>query len=198
MTTKKQVDEDTKLILLSSDLVDRVKEASVKRGVSLTDFAEESLQQALRSAELGVSITEAVDTYRMVAIQRGAGSMSVPRTSLGYLIEKLNASHVGDLQNIWNEAGIWYGRYLMSKMKPEETLSFFEKELQLTWNLDEARIEGKDEITVKFTSFLMSAEMTDLLLKYIDGVMESLGYRMVERDYLRGMGTLRYQRKPQM
>jgi hypothetical protein len=41
---------------------------------------------------------------------------------------------------------------------------------------------------------MMSEEFTGLLLSYIFGLMDSLGYKEVERDSLRGMATLKYLR----
>jgi len=196
MTTKKQIEEDTKLIVLPGPLVEKARDASIKRGVGLSDYTAEALLQALRADDLGASVAEAVDVYRMVIIQRGAGAIAVPRTSLGYLIEKLNGSHTSDLRNVWHDSGVWYGRYLSSKMKPNEVFPFLEKELLLSWNLDEVSIKGSIEVAFSFTSFMMSLEFTELLLTYVDGLMESLGYRLVEKDYLRGMANLKFDLKP--
>ena len=87
--TKKQP-EDTKLLMLPSELVDRLRDASSRNGTSLSGYAIEVLEEALRAEKLGARLGEAVEAYRMDEIHRGAGAMVVPRSSLGHLVEDLN------------------------------------------------------------------------------------------------------------
>ena len=58
----------------------------------------------------------------------------------------------------------------------------------------EIRDDGSD-VALRFASFVMSLESTELLVSYVSGVMNSLGYEEVERDYLRGVATVRYMRR---
>lgn len=191
--TKKQP-EDTKLLVLPGDLVDRLKETSNKRGTSLSGYAIEVLEEALRAEKLGATLGDAVDAYRMREIHRGAGAMVVPRSSLGELVKDLKKSHAEDFGKLWEAAGRWYGRYLLGKLGVEEVLPFLRQDLLTSWNLDEVEITDGDEAILRFTGFMMSEEFTDLLVNYVHGLMESLGYREVERDSLRGMATIKYMR----
>jgi len=191
--TKKQP-EDTKLLVLPGVLVDRLKETSNKKGTSLSGYAIEVLEEALRAEKLGATLGDAVDAYRMREIHRGAGAMVVPRSSLGELVKDLKKSHAEDFGKLWDEAGRWYGRYLLGKLGVGEVLPFLRQDLLTSWNLDEVEITDGDEATLRFTGFMMSEEFTDLLVNYAHGLMESLGYREVECDSLRGMATIRYLR----
>jgi hypothetical protein len=192
---RSQTPEDTKLLILPTHLVDRLRAIATRQGVSLSSFAVDSLEQALRVDEMDASLSDAVDAYRLSEIQRGAGMVDVPRSSLNHLIEKLYPKKGEDLKRVWGEAGRWYGEYLRAKLKPEETLGLLEKELLVAWNLDEAEIRGGEtEVAVRWVSFTMTAEFTELLLSYLSAVMDALGYREVGRDSLRGMATLKYTR----
>ena len=185
--------EDTKLLILPTHLVDRLKAIATRQGVSLSSFATDSLEQALKADEMDASLSDAVDAYRLSEIQRGAGMVDVPRSSLNQLIERLYPKRGGDLRRVWEEAGHWYGEYLKAKLKPGETLAFLEKELLVAWNLDEAEVKVSDnEVSVRWVSFNMTEAFTELLLSYLSAVMGSLGYREVGRDSLRGMATLKY------
>jgi hypothetical protein len=192
---RSQTPEDTKLLILPTHLVDRLRAIATRQGVSLSSFAADSLEQALRVDEMDASLSDAVDAYRLSEIQRGAGMVDVPRSSLNHLIEKLYSKKGENLKRVWGEAGRWYGEYLRAKLKPEETLGLLEKELLVAWNLDEAEIRGGEtEVAVRWVSFTMTAEFTELLLSYLSAVMDALGYREVGRDSLRGMATLKYTR----
>ena len=191
MVTKRQPD-DTKLLVLPGDLVDRLKEVSAKRGTSLSGFAAEVLEVALRAEKLGAPLDDAVDAYRMVEFQRGAGAMMVPRSSLSHIVDGLEAGHADELRALWAEAGHWYGRYIVSKLPGEEVFPFLAKDLASSWNLDEVEIRGGEDALFRFTCFMMSESFTELLLSYVSGLMEALGFREVERDHLRGMATVKY------
>lgn len=190
---RSQIPEDTKLLILPTHLVDRLRAIAIRQGVSLSSFAAESLEQALRVDEMDASLGDAVDAYRLSEIQRGAGMVDVPRSSLNHLVERLYDRKGGELKRVWGEAGRWYGEYLLAKLRPGEALGFLEKELLVAWNLDEAEVkESETDVSVRWVSFAMTEEFTELLLSYLSAVMDALGYREVERDSLRGMAVLRY------
>ena len=192
---RSQTYEDTKLLILPTHLVDRLRVIVTRQGVSLSSFAAESLEQALRVDEMDASLSDAVDAYRLSEIQRGAGMVDVPRSSLNYLVKRLYTKRGEELRRVWGEAGRWYGEYLLAKLQPGEVLGFLEKELLVAWNLDEAEIRTSEtEVAVRWVSFAMTGELTELLLSYLSAIMEALGYREVERDSLRGMATLKYTR----
>jgi len=185
--------KDTKLIVVPSRLVERLRAVAAKQGVHLSRYAAEALEQALRAEGLGTSLREAVDMYRLVEIQRGAGAVQISRSSLEQLVGELYSGNGEDLRRIWREAGRWYGEYLRTKLNDDGVLGFFEKALLVSWDLDE--VEVRDDggaVTLRCTSFMMPLEVTELLISYISGVMSSLGYEELDRDYLRGMATLRY------
>ena len=189
--TKKQP-EDTKLLMLPSELVDRLKDISNRKGTSLSGYAIEVLEEALRAEALGAPLGEAVEAYRMGEIHRGAGAMVVPRSSLGQLVDDLKNGRDEDLPSLWEEAGRWYGQYLTSKLRGDEVIPFLRRDLLASWNLDEVEIIDGDEAQLRFAGFGMSEEFTNILLSYVHGLMESLGYQEIEKDGLRGMATIKY------
>lgn len=80
----------------------------------------------------------------------------------------------------------------LGKLGESEVLEFLREDLLISWNLDEVEIVDGDNATLRFTAFMMSEEFTELLISYVHGLMESLGYSEVERDSLRGMATIKY------
>jgi hypothetical protein len=191
--TKKQP-EDTKLLILPSELVDRLKEVSMKRGTSLSGYAMEVLEEGLRAEKLGAGLDAAVEAYRMREIHMGAGGVIVSRGSLRQIIESLGECHSENLEKLWDEAGRWYGKYILGKLGVDEVFPFLRQDLLTSWNLDECEIKDGDDAVIRFTGFMMSEDFTRLLLSYIHGLMESLGFHEVERDSMRGMATIKYLR----
>ena len=187
--------KNTKLVVLPTELVQKLRALAIRRGVSVSSFASEALGQALKAASLGVSIQEAVDLFHLMQVQKGAGSVQVSRESLDRLLGMLYADSGDELRANWYEAGRWYGWYLRVKLKEADFLSFLEKVLLVSWNLDEAEVrEDSDGVKVRYTSFMMTAERTELLISYIAGVLHSLGYEEEGGQHLKGMALLKYRK----
>jgi len=112
---------------------------------------------------------------------------------LDHLIRELYPTNGEELRRIWYESGQWYGAYLRTKLKDDDVLGFFERVLLVSWNLDEVDIRNDDgDITLRCTSFTMSLENTDLILRFISGAMSSFGYEEMTKDYMRGIATVHY------
>lgn len=188
--------KETKLVVLPEPLVERLKVIARKRGISLTSFAAEALQQAVQAYEIGASLEETVEAFDVHELSRETGALQIPRSTFNDFIINLYHENRDGLLGAWSKAGRWYGEYLRIKFG-SEALSVFERALVLSWNLEdvEIKIEGLD-VKVVLTSFSMSQEMTELMVSYISGAMVALGYDVVEEDYLEGLATLYYRRIP--
>jgi hypothetical protein len=184
--------QDNKLIVVPEELVKELREIANRLGISISNYTTDALTQAIRANKLKATLDEVVDIYQLVKIREGAGSLSVPRSTLNQLLE-IDYHDIEEIQNLWFEAGRWYGEYLNTKLGEEEALSFLEKDLKLSWNLDEVEINNSGyEASIRCASFMMTQNLTNLLLSYLSGVMFSLNYDEVDRDYLRGMAFLKY------
>ena len=166
----------------------------MRRGVSLSSFAERALEQAVRAEEMGASLEEAIDIFGIFETTRGAGAVQIPRSNLKSLIIELYRSEKDKLLAIWERAGRWYGEYLHARLG-DESLKFLEKALLVSWNLDEVEIYSDDLIiNLRFISFVMALELTELLVSYISGIMNALGYESVKKSYLRGLANLNFRK----
>ena len=188
--------DDKKFIVVPAEIANQLRIVSGRRGSSAVSYAEEVFTQAFRVDEMGSRLEEAVDTYRLVTVQRGAGSIFVNRARFKELVERLYREDAGELSSIWYESGRWYGAYLLTKLNGEGIFGFLEKDLLVTWNLDEAEIRQEDVLVfVRCTSFGMSRELTDLLVHYLVGLMDELGYIENDRDVLRGLVIMKFLKK---
>lgn len=188
--------EDSKLLPLPYELVNRLKEASSKNGLSISLYATEVLEAGLELDKMGASAKEAVKNFHMTELNKSAGVMNIPRSSFNHILEILTVKQFNELKQFFTESGQWFGEYIKSKIKTSELPSFLQKELKTSWNLDEIDIKGDDELLINFASFSMTEKCTQLLLNYLCGILHSLGYKQTENDHLRGMGSLKFMKKP--
>jgi hypothetical protein len=187
---------DYKFVVLPSDLAQKANEIALKQGISLTVYAIDAIEQALRAEKMGTSPEKAVNTHMLVNVQRGAGVIQISRSSLDKLIQDISPEVEEELLRSWFNAGRWYGAYLQAKLGNGECLRFFERALLISWNLDEVEIKDLDmELELRFASFVMSLELTKLLVNYISGVMDSMGYELLSNKVLRGLATLLFRKK---
>ena len=187
--------KDTKLVFLPEDLVERLKEISIRKGTSITLYATEAIEQALRMEKLNAPIQDAVDIYQHHLISRGSGAVQIPRSQFNDLVSETYQIDREALGDNWRQSGRWYGEYLRARMG-EKSLSFLRDSLQVSWNLDEVNIQSDGlNVEINFTSFVYTEPLTHLLVYYIDGIMDSLGYQNNEKEYLRGLSSLRYSKK---
>jgi hypothetical protein len=188
--------QSTKLVVLPEELVKDVRAIAIKRGVSLANFTAEVLEQAIRADRIGASLSDTVDAYNILNVTRTSGAVQIPRSNLNAMISELYKSDRDKLMEVWERTGRWYGEYLRTLLG-SGALAFFERALEASWNLDEVEIEEDGlMIRMRFTSFVMSWELTELLISYITGFMKSLGYVSMEMDYRRGLANFLFRRTP--
>ena len=179
--------DDTKLIPVPKPLANQLRLLAGRMGVSVSNITTEALEQVIRADELNSSVKEAVDILHMAQVHKGAGLVTFQRTGIKDLIKRLYAEDSEGLLNIWYRAGRWYAAYLSNRLNGD-FFNFFEKDLLVSWNLDESDIIVEDVVVhVRLTSFGMSQEFTDLLVVYTKGFFEELGYSVSEEDVLAGL-----------
>ncbi len=183
-----------KLLSLPKALVDRLQQAASRKGLSLTAYSSENLEEALRAEDNGVPLNEAVESYRILRVQLAAGAIQVPRRSLDRVLKVLFSADKEATLSDWAEAGKWYGEYLRA-LFGEGAVELIGGVLKVSWNLDEVEIRHEEmKAELRFASFALSEDVTELLVSYIVGVMSSLGYERRGGGFIRGLAKLSFER----
>lgn len=179
--------DDTKLIPVPSELANQLRLLAGRMGVSVSSITTEALEQVLRADELDSSVKDAVDILHMAQVHKGAGLVNFQRAGVKDLIKRLYDEDSEGLLNLWYRSGRWYAAYL-SNLLNGEIFSYIEKDLQISWNLDESNIKVKDVlIELRLISFVMSLELTELLVVYTKGFFNELNYSVSKEDVLPGL-----------
>lgn len=186
-----------KLINVPADLIAKLNKASNEAGKAFYEYIAENLEQALRAHNLGHPLKEIVDFYELMDVQKTAGSVVIPRETLNYLIQELYPTKGEQLRKRWMDAGEWYGKYLQTKLQDKDPVEAFGKLMTVSqWDLNEFELKKEgDTVTLRCVSFLLSKENTELLMSFVEGVMNSLGYEVRGRDYVRGMVSIKFLHK---
>lgn len=185
---------ETKLVRVYSDLVARLNEASNREGIPFMEYVNSALEQAVRAHRLGKPLKEIVDFYERMLIQREAGLIMVPLEALNKIVERFYPSNGDVLESIWRESGEWYGKYLLIKVKDGSPIEVFRNMLRDSgWGIRDVSLERRgDKSLLKCFSLTLSLENTRLLMNFIEGVIEALGYEILGRSCLRGVVEIEF------
>jgi hypothetical protein len=187
--------KDKKLILVPKSVVNELMLIANKQGKPFYGFVTETLEDALKVYGSEHSLEEVVDFYEIMEIYRSAGAKIVPDDLLNYLFSKSYQTDREVLQGKLYEFGQLCGKSLFSKRaEPLEALEGFLS--AAGWDLNEVVVAKEDSrVKIRCVSPVLSMEKTELLLKFVDGIMHELGYEARKQDYVKGIISLEYEKR---
>jgi chaperonin GroEL (HSP60 family) len=179
-----------KLVYVPEDLLEEVAKASRGRGETISRFVEEALTQAVRVNKAGYHPQQLAEYFEVMQAQKVLGGAFVPLEVLNYLTNKAYKEEKEQLSAKWYESGKWHGKYLKERF--ENPTQAFKAFLEASrWDLNEVEIKKEGEkVKVRCVSTLLTAEATELLAKFIEGAMHSIGYKTEKNDSMKGMIVL--------
>ena len=186
--------KEKKLIMVPSDLANQLLEMAGRQGKPFSSFLQGHLEQVVRVGRIGaVPLKDIVDFFEIMESLKSAGATFAPPEVMRFLIEEVYPKGRERLQGKWYESGEWYGKYLTAKFP--DRLDALERLLRASrWDLDELNVTRKTNgVEIRCISTNLSLEETDLLLRFIEGAMRSLGYEAKKGDYSRGIISLGFE-----
>jgi hypothetical protein len=176
-----------KLVYVSEGLIDGIAKISRNRGESVGKIVEDSLRQSVRVNNEGYDVKQVADFFSVMQAHRVLGGVFVPSSVLDFLIEEVYPSKKEQLLAKWFESGRWHGKYLKEKF--DNPVTAFGCFLELSrWDLNEVEVkESGSSVKIRCVSTVLTNEGTELLAKFIEGVMDGLGYKTGKLDCLKGM-----------
>jgi len=186
-----------KLIYVPESLIEKMAETARREGRSLTSLVEEALQQALMTRKLGYNPNEALEQLRVLKAQRTLGATFLPTDVLTHLMSHINDEEkMKKLKMKWRMSGAWHGNYLKEEF--EDPVKAFKAFLEATrWDLTEVKLKSeRDNFKLSIISTVLTEEETELLMEYVESVIQSMGYETIKRNHMKGMIILEF-RSPQ-
>jgi len=183
-----------RLVYVPADLLEVVTEASRRRGESVGKFVEETLRQAVRVNDMGYSPKQLAEFFEVMQAHRILGGAFVPLDVLNYLTSKAckDKDEKEELQAKWYESGKWHGKYLKERFG--DPVQAFKNFLEVSrWDLSEVEVkEDGNTVKLRCVSTVLTTEGTELLAKFIEGAMHSIGYQTEKSDCVKGMIVLAF------
>jgi len=183
-----------KLVYVPEDVLNLIAEICRRDGITISKFIEDALREAVRLRSLGCDLKEAVDTIEVIRVHKVLGGAFVPQDLLDFIVERVYSSDREELLKRHFESGLLYGRYIKGRFKhPIEALKSFLETSR--WDLDEVEITSNGDVwSLRCVSTVLSANGTEMLAKFIEGVVKGLGYEVLQIDHIRGMITVEFKK----
>lgn len=181
-----------RLVYVPEDLVEDVLEISRGRGESVGKFVEEAVRLAIKANSVGLTPGKAAEALEVLQAQRVLGGAFVPQEALSFMVDTVYRAGREGLFAKWFEGGRLHGRYLKERFgDPVEALKCF---LEATrWDLNEVDVFKEGEaVRLRCVSTALSVEATELLCKFLEGVVAGLACEIVGVECLKGMVVITF------
>jgi len=185
-----------KLILIRSDLLEKVSQITAREGKTMYGFTNEVFEQVLKTYELNANLPDVVEFFTLMQIEKEAGTALIPMSVLEYMMNKLYKENEKELLEKWYEAGQWFGKYISSRFLDKEPLDVIEKLMtDCLRNLTNCSVTKKDEeVKIRAMAPHFSLEQTKTLSGFLEGILNSLNYVTHKNDSLKGIILLEFKK----
>jgi hypothetical protein len=186
-----------KLMVVRADLAEKIAELSRKEGKTIFALTNEMLESAMEAYEMGLEPSDMVNYYLFTSAEKESGTVSISPDALLYMVKKLYPKDKRGLWKRWREWGRWYGKYLMAKFYDQEPLETFRKFLASgVWHISDFNFSKEgDHFSVRCLMPRLSSEITELFLRFLEGLIDSFGYTVTGESSSRGIISLRFKKK---
>jgi hypothetical protein len=187
---------EKKLVYVPQDIIDEIAEISRRKGETISKFVEDALRQAIRVERAGYDVKNFAEFFEVMQASRVLGGVYVPTEVLNFLVKRAYGSERKGLQAKWFESGVWHGKYLKERFQdPLQAFKIFLESCR--WDLNEVQLKvNGDNVKVVCVSSVLTSEGTELLADFIEGIMYGIGFKLDDKDVVRGMLILEF--KPQL
>lgn len=195
--TLRDLQSKRKFLAARGDLVTKLTEIAHKKNVTLYGLLNELLQQAIRTEEMGRTLEEVVDNQVILALAKEAGFTLAPETLWTDLLDKVFEKESKSMNEMWHDAGQWFGKFCQVRYPGPESFRFLEKTMRtLFWHVSDFTVDSRpDHISVRCVGSRLSRSETALLAEFISGVLGTFGYFLGNRTVSRGIISLEFSKK---
>lgn len=183
------------MLAAREDLVNQVSEVASRRGLTLFGVANEALEQIVKLDKSELRLTDAVREYEVLKAARDAGFVLVPEGLLYDAMDKAYREGKTWMMKKWVESGEWCGKYYSVKESGDKLQRLFEDLRVFFWNAKDFELsqKGENEVLVRCTSSRFPESYTAFLGAFLEGTLNALGYRCVQRDVVKGFLELKFE-----
>ena len=170
------------------DLLDKMNKVAKENDLSLYAFVNEAFRSTLEANDLGVNLRTLITSRELLNDARDNG-YTLGLESIWYEMADIAYSKAKKRAlNAWFDSGVWLAkRYVTGETA--EPFEEFKKDLKdFTWNVPELEVNGKaGNVSVRIVSPRLPESYTLLLTSFLEGALETFGYKIGSKEVSRGI-----------
>ena len=170
------------------DLLDRMNKVAKQGDLSLYGFLNEVFELTLRANGLGVNLSSLIDSRELLKAAM-EGGFTLGLESLWYEMAELayDKAKKKALKS-WFDAGVWFAkRYVTGET--DDPFEAFKNDLKdFTWNVPDLELnKAADTVSVRIVSPRFTEAYTLLFTSFLEGALETFGYKIDSKEVSRGI-----------
>jgi len=170
------------------DLLDGMNKLAKQGDLSLYGFVNEVFELILRANELGVNLSALIDSRELLKSAMASG-FTLGLERLWYETAELAyAKSKNESLKSWFDAGVWFAkRYVTGEA--DDSFEAFKNDLKdFTWNIPELGLnKAADSVSVRLVSPRFTEAYTFLFTSFLEGALETFGYKIDGKEISRGI-----------
>ncbi len=175
------------MLAAREDLADKVSKIASSRGYTLFSMVNNLLELAVIVDAMGISLEEAVDNYRIMKAVKNASFTLVLESLLYDTAEMAYQKSKEKALNTWFDAGVWIGRQYISRGAEDPFMTIRRDLTAFSWNTPEFTMERREnEVSIRVLSPRFLESYTLLFNRFLEGILEALGYSITYKEVGRG------------
>jgi hypothetical protein len=176
-----------KMLAAREDLVEQISNIANRRGFTLFNMVNDLLELAIKVEGMGLSLRDVVDEYGLVKAAKDMGFVLGLENLWYEMVELAYSKAKSKALKSWFEAGVWLAkRYVTSEL--DDPFKAFKRDLEaFTWSVPEPFIEKVgNKVLVRLISPRFTESYTLLFAAFLEGALETFGYKSAGKEVSRG------------
>jgi hypothetical protein len=170
------------------DYLNEMNKIAKESDLSLYGFVNQVFALTLRANDLGVNLSTLVDSRELLKAAMESG-FTLGLERLWYeMAELAYAKSKEESLKSWFDTGVWFAkRYVTGET--DEPFEAFKNDLQnFIWNIPELKLNKKaDAVSVRIVSPRFTEAYTFLFTAFLEGALETFGYKIEGKEISRGI-----------
>ncbi len=170
------------------DLLDQMNKIAKQGDLSLYAYLNDVFEQTIRAHQLDVNLHSLIGSRELLKAAKDNG-FTLGLESLWYDMAEIayDKSKKHALQT-WHDAGVWSAkRYVTGETV--DPFEVFKNDLKdFTWNIPEFDVtKDKNKVSIRIVSPRLTESYTHLFASYLEGALETFGYKVANKEASRGI-----------
>jgi len=184
-----------KMLAADEAIANRVAEMAKRRERTVYQTVNNILELALKADQMGLALEEVIDNREMLERAKAMGLTFTMERLLYQMTDLAYDKSKKSLSELWMETGRWYGKYFSNNNKGG--LEAFKEAMTLltlgnpVFTMENSR-NGNIKVTCVGENY--SEGFTELQGLFIEGALDSLGYRLADKENSKGILRLNFEK----